>query len=342
MALVSNNNRINWEDTVDGCCDCCGGPCYSRLPGGVMPGEESCCNGFCCTCYPGRPGSTTDGLLEATISLHDCSSDGCNGDLGKIPVYHGNLSVGNPFIGGQSDPLCQRIGDFDQSGGGPINPFGGGAGPNCRKQICNQNDPDGNPGDGVDILEIWGGYATLCCPPEVCVPGNPEYTGPVCEGQLFEISVCCCAGNNSPGGRCDGDSFSCNTIEDKVGSSPNPTGVRNKFCSCSCYSVNLHSLQHGSIETIFCSEILDVSSSCYSQNLPGCPTLSSCPMDITYCQCNEGGEAGTGWMIKAEMKLNSPLSCDCCPGRPGLPPGSPGSGGCEAGAILKALILPVV
>ena len=87
---------------------------------------------------------------------------------------------------------------------------------------------------------------------------------------------------------------------------------------------------------------MDQSSSCYSTNSPGCPTLSGCPMDITFCQCNEGGDGGAeGWMIKAEKRLEAPLSCDCCPGRPGFPPGF-GGGGCNSGAVIRALIVPVM
>ena len=46
-------------------------------------------------------------------------------------------------------------------------------------------------------------------------------------------------------------------------------------------------------------------------------------------------------MMKAEKRLEAPLSCDCCPGIPGMP-GAPGSGGCPSGAVIKALIVPVM
>ena len=325
--------RLDWGETTDGCCDCCGGPCHDRGPDG------KCCNAYCCTCYPGLSGQPAE--LEATITLHNCSG-GCTGILGTIRLGGPGQAGAGGGVSSEKDALCERMTDFSNTTGFSV-------ARNCRKQICLQNDKKGNPGDGIAIREIWGGGAYLCCKsPTTNAFGCPQedYEGQDCGGQPFEMSVCCCAGNNLAGQECDWHAFSCNTIKNKMSTSPDPSGPRNKHCSCSCYSVNLHSLPHGApagTEGIFCSEIVDQSSSCYSENKPGCPTLESCPMDITFCQCNEGGDGGAeGWMIKAEKKLETPLSCDCCPGRPGMPPGAPGGGGCNSGAIIRALILPVM
>ena len=147
------------------------------------------------------------------------------------------------------------------------NPFGGGAGPNCRKQICNQNDPDGNPGDGVDILEIWEVMQRCVVPlkyvfqeiqntPALCVKVSYlKYQYVVVQVTILPVAVV------------TEIALVAITIEDKVGTSPNPTAERNRWCSCSCYSVNLHSIAIDAEQGIFCSEILDNSSSCYSTNL---------------------------------------------------------------------------
>ena len=326
---MGRNRRFNYGSHTDGCCDCCGGPCFSKAPDG------ECCNGYCCTCYPGRNGNPS--RLEATISLHDCSA-ACDGVLGTIILEGPGAPPAYGGMASSKDVLCQRIGETAWDPGAK----------GCFKQICLNNDKDGKPGDGIDIQEIWGGAAYLCCKdPTTNAFGCPQedYIGQDCGGQPFEMSVCCCAGNNTGTRGCWGHEFSCYEIRDKVSASSHPTATRNKFCSCSCYSVNLHSLPYlapGGTEGVFCSEIMDHSSSCYSTNSPGCPTLSACPMDITFCQCNEGGDGGPeGWMIKAEKRLEAPLSCDCCPGIPGMP-GAPGSGGCPSGAVIKALIVPVM
>ena len=315
------NRRVQWGSAGGDCCDCCGGPCHSEPTDSLD--KQSCCNSYCCTCYPQqRP-------LEATVMLRNCSGP-CNGILGVIDLAGpGPSASSHPW---SNSPVCQELIGAQAAGYS-----------DCRKQICLPDDPD--TGEIAEIREMWGGAAYLCCKePTTNQFGCPQedYKNQDCGGQPFALSVCCCAGNNTQQGPCNTNQFSCSTISAKVHSSSNPTAERNKWCSCSCYRVDMHSLPHsiGGTEGIFCSEIVDQSSSCYSQNLPGCPNLTSCPMDITFCQCNQGGDGGPeGWMIKAEKRLDSPLSCDCCPGRPDMPPGF-GGGGCVAGAIIEVLICP--
>ena len=328
------NRAIKWgknippnDDISELCCTCCGTPCHaSRVDGRIIGGV---CNPHCCTCYPAS-------ALEATISLHNCSPGGCNGILGTIRLTGPGSALATGGVAGDKDALCQRVGEVEGVHQGVEA---------CKKQIGNDPmDPEGSP----DLFEMWGGGAYLCCKDPVAnAYGCPQeqYEGPDCQGQPFDMSVCCC-GDDGQGDECLVHQFSCYDVQDKVNQSSDPSGPRDMYCSCPCYSVHLGSLPWGEpngTRGVFCSELMDHSSSCYSTNQPGCPTDQPCAMDITYCQCTGGGDGGTeGWMIKAEMKLPYPLSCDCCPGIPGAPAGHPGAGGCVAGAIIRALIVPVM
>ena len=330
-------NWAGWASQGDpsndaNCCECCGGPCYDKKNGY----SRNCCTPYCCTCYP--PGN-----LKCEVRLSNCDPGGCNFVLGTITLQAGGGGGGYPA--GTEDALCQRIGDSQLSAPTPgeeARPELDMASYNCRKQICNRKDHEDKPEGigGVDIREIWSGSARLCCPEDCETCGeasDPEFEGECCQGQLFEASVCCCAGSAD---KCEGHRYSCQHLRQKA---LEDGRIDNTRCSCPCYSVNLHSVPIDIEQGLYCSELIDPSSDCFSQNNPGCPTLESCPMDITNCFC--GGVADPAkpwlwWMIKAQRELIDPLSCDCCPGRPNMPPGSPGSGGCKSGAILTVLITP--
>jgi len=182
----------------EGCCPCCGGPCYDNCDlcdreEGIQgtQAEPSCCTGRCCTCFPGsgpvienlnEEGGTAPTLstvkLEASFYLEDCayitpaSSPGyvpntsCQGYLGSITLCPSRTigpakdADGNVIANGL-DALCIRKTDP------PRTTFTDGE-QDCRFQICGQKTREGLPHQdsnvthGIQIYEIWCGAGRIC------------------------------------------------------------------------------------------------------------------------------------------------------------------------------------
>lgn len=180
----------------EGCCPCCGGPCYDNCDlcdreEGIhsVQAEPSCCTGRCCTCFPGskiiienlnEEGGTppiwlSTAELEASFYLEDCLYDTPSGESsnGKCVGYLGSITLcpsrtigpakdasGNEIAGGL-DALCIRKTDP------PRTTFTDGA-QDCRFQICGQKTRDGLPEQqsntthGIPIYEIWCGAGRIC------------------------------------------------------------------------------------------------------------------------------------------------------------------------------------
>ena len=212
---------------VEDCCPCCGGPCYDGCDlcedkeRAATEGEPSCCTGRCCTCFPGLnlegmeegdPGVPKGRDLEASFFLENCSNTDCNGYLGSILLRGSRKAIPEDATGmlpagcdfddideGERalDALCIRKTDA----GGTFIPTNNSQ--DCTKQICGQKSREGLPEvGGVPIYEIWSGFGLICEPDEQAkgdssITDSCEYDKDwECGGEMVELSVCCCQGNN--------------------------------------------------------------------------------------------------------------------------------------------------
>lgn len=191
-----------------------------------------------------------------------------------------------------------------------------------------------------------------------------EDTVPV--GQIVEMSICCCMGNNFKGsdeestkgdcykGAMGGMAYNCDQIKKDVGVED---GVEAKVdidqvCSCACYTVDfkMHDLtaypylKPSSPDTCSTHNSFNACHSTTVAGGGGCVGQSKCPMQITDCRCMDVIAPANaeeldahppepryvdGWYICAEYYNPAIFSCNCCPGDPTVvePPGGGGGGG---------------
>ena len=380
---------------VEDCCPCCGGPCYDGCDlcedkeRAAREGEPSCCTGRCCTCFPGlnlegmekgEPGVPENRDLEASFFLENCSNADCNGYLGSILLRGSRKAIPEDATGmlpagcdfddideGERalDALCIRKTDA----GGTFIPTNNSQ--DCTKQICGQKSREGLPegAGGVPIYEIWSGFGLICKDGEKAEGDSPITKScewdkgdnlPDCGGEMVELSVCCCQGNNkneeNSKGDCHHQLYTCTQAKEEIKAG---TVDIDQVCSCMCYTVEFknHNINFPCTPAgpgvQKCYGSFSPSEDCYNEQKPACPTESACKLDIIDCRCmdvNEGAEktppqpqCNDGWYICAELESGQPWSCNCCPGVTTGGGGGPGGGtrqACQGGWKLKVFIVP--
>ena len=375
---------------VEDCCPCCGGPCYDGCDlcedkeRAAREGEPSCCTGRCCTCFPGlnlegmekgEPGVPEGRDLEASFFLENCSNTDCNGYLGSILLRGSRKAI--PEDATDMLPSDCDIDDVDEGeraldalcirktdAGGTFIPTNNSQ--DCTKQICGQKSREGLPegAGGVPIYEIWSGFGLICEPDEQAkgdssITDSCEYDKDwECGGEMVELSVCCCQGNNKDEennqGDCHHQLYTCDQAKDEI---EEETVHIDQVCSCMCYTVEFknHTVNFPCTPAgpgnAKCYTSMNPSDTCYNEQKPACPTESACKLDIIDCRCmdiKDGDEkprepnCNDGWYICAELDSGAPWSCNCCPGV--TTGGGGGCGapkqGCQDGFKLKVFIVP--
>lgn len=381
--------RTSTHLCVEDCCPCCGGPCYDGCDlcedkeRAAREGEPSCCTGRCCTCFPGlnlegmekgEPGVPEGRDLEASFFLENCSNTDCNGYLGSILLRGSRKAIPEDATGmlpsgcefddvneeeRALDALCIR--KTDSAGTNPFIPTNHLQ--DCKKQICGQKSREGLPEDGgVPIYEIWSGFGLICEPSEIAGGDSPvtelcKWDKNTCGGEMVELSVCCCQGNNkneeNNKGDCHNQLYTCEQA--KVEILENDVHI-DQVCSCMCYTVEFknHTVNFPCTPAgpgnSKCNTAMSIMDPCYNEQKPACPTESACKLDIIDCRCmdiKDGAEAppepkcNDGWYICAELDSGAPWSCNCCPGvtTGGGTPGGP-TQACQNGFKLKVFIVP--
>ena len=204
-----------------------------------------------------------------------------------------------------------------------------------------------------------------------CEAAHDSGTGQVKVGQVVEMSICCCMGNNFKGsddestkgdchkGPMGGIAYNCETIKRDVGVEDGAEAKVDidQVCSCACYTVDfkMHDpaaypyLKPSSTNT--CGTYMPSSHECHSTTVAGgggCAGQSKCPMQITDCRCmdviapDDAADLDDahppepryvdGWYICAEYYNPAVFSCNCCPGDPTEPEGGGGGGGGGGGS----------
>ena len=376
---------------VEDCCPCCGGPCYDGCDlcedkeRAATEGEPSCCTGRCWTCFPGLnlegmeegdPGVPKGRDLEASFFLENCSNTDCNGYLGSILLRGSRKAI--PEDATDMLPSDCDIDDVDEGeraldalcirktdAGGTFTPTNNSQ--DCTKQICGQKSREGLPegAGGVPIYEIWSGFGLICEPDEQAkgdssITDSCEYDKDwECGGEMVELSVCCCQGNNKDEennqGDCHHQLYTCDQAKDEIEAE---TVDIDQVCSCMCYTVEFknHTVNFPCTPAgpgnAKCYTSMNPSDTCYNEQKPACPTESACKLDIIDCRCmdiKDGAETppepncNDGWYICAELDSGAPWSCNCCPGVTTGGGGGPGGGtrqACQGGWKLKVFIVP--
>ena len=259
------------------------------------------------------------------------------------------------------DALCIRKTDA----GGTFTPTNNSQ--DCTKQICGQKNREGLPegAGGVPIYEIWSGFGLICEPDEQAkgdssITDSCEYDKDwECGGEMVELSVCCCQGNNkneeNSKGDCHNQLYTCTPAQEEIGAGKVDI---DQVCSCMCYTVEFknHNINFPCTPAgpgvQKCYGSFSPSEDCYNEQQPACPTESACKLDIIDCRCMDvshgenppGPTAADGWYICAEYLNEAELVWSCCAGKPDIPPGTPEHelpvvrGGCKSPNKIRVFI----